>query len=59
MLRAMILSFNSKELTAGSPEGFPLSYLTAVLLNFMKHLIEVFIELFKLKHCGGIPLLEI
>lgn len=36
-----------------------LFYLTAELLNFMKHLVEIFIELFQLKHCGSIPLLEV
>lgn len=36
-----------------------LTYLTAELLNFMKHLVEILIELFKLKHCGSISLLEV
>lgn len=34
-------------------------YLAAVLLDFVKHFVEVFIQLFKLQHCGCILPLEI
>ena len=36
-----------------------LTYITAELLNFMKHLVEIFIELLELKYCGSISLLEV
>lgn len=53
------LSLASGAILIDGPEAYPLTYLTAVLLNFMKHLVEIFIELFKLKHCGSISLLEV
>lgn len=40
-------------------EEYLLTYLTAVLLDFMQHLVEVLIELFKLKHCSSVSPLEI
>lgn len=36
-----------------------LTYIAAELLNFVEHLVEIFIELFKLKHRGSISLLEV
>ena len=36
-----------------------LHYLAAELLNLVQHLVEVFIELLELQHCGGIALLEV
>lgn len=40
-------------------EKYPQTYLTAVLLDFMQHLVEILIELFKLKHCSSVSPLEI
>lgn len=36
-----------------------MTYLTAVLLDFVQHLVEIFIELFQLQQRGGVPLLEV
>lgn len=35
------------------------AHLTAVLLDFVKHFVEVFIQLLELQHCGSISPLEI
>lgn len=35
------------------------AHLATVLLDFVKHFVEVFIQLFKLQHCGSIPPLEV
>lgn len=53
------LSFVSRAIFIDGPEVYPMTYLTAVLLNFMEYLVEIFIELFKLEHCGSVSLLEI
>lgn len=45
--------------TSEPGEEYPLTYLTAVLLDFMQHLVEILIELFKLKHCRSVSPLEI
>lgn len=38
---------------------YSLTYFTAELLNFMKNFVQIFVELFKLQHGGGISLLKV
>lgn len=60
ILHQALSQFRNRGLAFQTHQNRPaVAHLTAVLLDLMKHFVEVFIQLFKVQHCGSISLLEI